>query len=118
MECLTVDQGRCVELRQAMLDKCTREAGPSVPGGVLPSMAQAARAAGVEAAAAASGEDAASSDGEEGWELKKIFDVKALGKARPKMCMTDICDLQACSKWVAQHDTENPWFSCVDCQEK
>lgn len=84
---------------------------PLAPGGVPPSMASAARAAGVEAAAASITRD----DEGDNWELKKIFDVKELGTAKPKMCLTELCDLQACSKWVSQQDV---WFSCVDCQAK
>ena len=84
---------------------------PLAPGGVPPSMASAARAAGVEAAAASITRD----DEGDNWELKKIFDVKELGKNNPQMCTTDICNLQACSKWISSH---GEWFPCVDCQEK
>ena len=105
----------CTAVDDSSVDSATTDDSadfPSAPGGVFLSMADVARAAGVEAAAAS-----IPNDGECGkWELKKIFDVKELGNGKPQMCTTDICNLHACSKWVSSHDEW--WFPCVDCQEK
>jgi len=115
------------DLREAMLDKCTRLDDP-----VMPDLPSGTAASGEKAtteedkssddAADVDADDGSSSndkgDGEEVWELKKVFSVKELKKSKPNMCShcgTDECELVACS--VVSSLDGNRWFSCLDHQE-
>jgi len=116
------------DLREAMLDKCTRLDDP-----VMPDLPSGTAASGEKAtteedkssddAADVDADDGSSSndegDGEEVWELKKVFSVKELKKSKPTMCShcgtDEECDLVACSVWVSSLDGN--WFSCLDHQE-
>jgi hypothetical protein len=59
-------------------------------------------------------------EGEEMWELKKIFTVEEITKAKPVMCGGTSCPNAACSVYQSDRDTNcvRAWFTCVDCQEK
>ena len=90
--------------------------------------------------AAANDEDGASEEEEEGedfkpaaeeeggddeeepetWELKKVFTARQIKRSDAPKCESDECDgrpnRRACSKWVSNRN--EPWFSCLDCQER
>ena len=48
------------------------------------------------------------------WDLRAVF-ARSQILAGHQVCMTDGCDLVACSLWEARG--EEPWLSCLDCQE-
>ena len=129
-------------LRNAMVARCSGREEPSLPD--LPSVAGGnIPPPPAVAAAAANDEDGASEEEEEGedfkppaaaeegggdddeeepetWELKKVFAAKQIKRSDAPKCESDECDgrpnRKACSKWVSNRN--EPWFSCLDCQER
>ena len=65
-------------------------------------------------------------DQEEEWDLHHIFSIDQLNQEPkcdgsnakgPQQCMTKNCPLLACSTYISNLDKENPWHTCIDCQE-
>ena len=125
------------EHRLAISERCSGQDGPEMP--VLPTEPPGAAAAPgpVSSALAASGTVVipggsppgrqtssgknspvadTTESAEEGaqWDLRAVF-ARSQILAGHQACMTDGCDLIACSLWEARG--EEPWLSCLDCQE-
>ena len=54
---------------------------------------------------------------EELWDLKIVLGTVQIRQAQ-KQCQTPGCDLLACTVWESNRSPKEPWFSCLDCQEK
>jgi hypothetical protein len=57
---------------------------------------------------------------DEEWDLKEVFTANQIKRSDAPMCESDECDgkpnRKACSKWVSNRN--EPWFTCLDCQER
>ncbi|KAL7550777.1 hypothetical protein ACHAWF_013987 [Thalassiosira exigua] len=126
------------EWREAARERCTNAADPAMPdlptGATEDAEGSDAEEDGSSSGEAGGGEGEASAEGEEEedeapaakpyesgdeetWELAVIFSAKEIRKSKPIMCMSDHCDLVACSEWKCNVPDEPVWRTCLDCQE-
>ena len=56
---------------------------------------------------------------EELWDLRSILKIPQLLNPKDhEFCNNDGCALQACCIWSSNTCPDEPWYSCLDCQEK
>lgn len=54
---------------------------------------------------------------EELWDLKMVLGVAQICKAK-RQCQTPDCGLVACTVWESRLHPGEPWFTCLDCQDR
>ena len=54
---------------------------------------------------------------DEQWDLSHVFTVEEMKSCKEPMCMTEDCPLIACCLWVSNKNPNEPWRTCLDCQE-
>ena len=96
------------EHRQIIIDKCSAQYNPVMPGLPLSEKDE---------------EDvAAEEDGGGDWDLTHVMTVEELNMPEPQLCdyhkdeNGGTCQLVACSKYEAKGHDET-WFLCLDCQK-
>lgn len=56
--------------------------------------------------------------GNELWDLIIVLPIEQINDPHGQQCVSTGCQLTACCIWSGSADPTNPWYCCMDCQER